>query len=138
MSNAYEVYHLDCEACQITPDEDGKSSLVGYAKEMASKANSKRRFVEAVIGRFYLGETTSNVDRQALFDTLGLSKGVKVADFRAALASFYDANKKERKKRHLNEKQALAESAVRKVMRQAKELYQQDRDLLESKYGDSF
>ena len=111
-------------------DEGGKSSLVGYAKEMASKANSKRRFIEAVIGRFYLGETTSNVDRQALFDTLGLSKGAKVADFRAALDSFYDANKKERKKRHLNEKQALAESAVRKVMRQAKELYQQDRDLL--------
>ena len=131
MSNEYDVYQLDCEARQITP-------LVGYAKEMASKANSKRRFVEAVIGRFYLGETTSNVDRQALFDTLGLSKGVKVADFRAALASFYDANKKERKKRHLNEKQALAESAVRKIMRQAKELYQQDRDLLESKYGDSF
>ena len=116
-------------------DEGGKLSLVGYAKEMASKANSKRRFIEAAIGRFYLGETTSNVDRQALFDTLGLSKGAKVADFRAALGSFYDANKKERKKRHLNEKQALAESAVRKVMRQAKELYQQDRDLLESKYS---
>ena len=118
-------------------DEGGKLSLVGYAKEMASKSNSKRRFFGAVIGRFSLDET-SNDDRLALFDALGLSKGVKVDDFRAALDSFYDANKKERKKRRLNEKQALAESAVRKVMRQAKELYQQDRDLLESKYGDSF
>ena len=116
----------------MSTDEGGKSPLVGYAKEMVSKANSKRRFFEAVIARFYLDETTSNVDRQALFDTLGLSKGAKVADFRAALDSFYDANKKERKKRHLNEKQALAESAVRKVMWQARELYQQGKKVVDN------
>lgn len=107
------------------------SALVDYAKEMAGKADSKRRFFDAVIGRFS-SEDTSNEHRQALFDALGVPKGAKVDDFRAALDSYYDANKGERKKRHLNDKQALAESNVRKVMQQAKEVYQQDRAQFES------
>lgn len=112
------------------------SALVDYAKEMAGKADSKRRFFDAVIGRFS-SEDTSNEHRQALFDALGLPKGAKVDDFRAALDSYYDDNKGERKKRHLNDKQALAESNVRKVMQQAKEVYQQDRAQFASNDGDS-
>lgn len=124
-------WHRDDFASDGQANSADNSALVDYAKEMAGRADSKRRFFEAVIGRFS-SENTSNEHRQALFDALGLPKGVKVDDFRAALDSYYDANKGERKKRHLNHKQALAESNMRKVMRQAKEVYQRDRSQFES------
>lgn len=96
-------------------------ALINYAAEVASKAVTKQQFFDTVISRFR-SASSNEQQRQELFDALGLQRGVKLDEFRAALDKMHAKFKCERESRRRRYKIALAEYNVRAVFRQASSL----------------
>lgn len=102
--------------------------MIDPIANLAEVSATKRSFYHAVMSKF-LSDTVPMADKEAIFKMLGLTKPATDEAFRAATDAYYDSKRAERKRRHRQHRMAVAESEVRRVMREALKIAGRERQL---------